>query len=517
MFLKRPKSFQARLFFVFTIGTTLVTVVIATIFFFREQQSFYKSTEERAHLLATIMATDLRIPLFSGDQSEIKQLAENMANQPDVVGITITGRNGKVLFNSAAQTNIVKTIRHKRAIMPRGGISDDDSLGSDQTNAPLGEVAIFLSTHGLQQKTNSMLIGTATLALIFWLAVLSISYAVLKSLTASQRLLMEGLAAMRAANFDIQLQVTSNDDLGDAIQAVNELALTLRQREESIRQLHEDLLHAKQIEFETEKKKDMAKLIQANRMTSLGLLVSSMAHEINNPVSTILLDSGFLKNMLPDIIATIEQSEIDLQEVTISGLPFDKARVELLAAGDNILASVRRIESVVKDLRAYSLGAGTSFISDLDINRVITGAKTIIRAQGRYGNATISENLAQGLPLVTGSRHQLEQVVVNLILNSLQAMPPEGGLVEIITSFDPESRNALITVRDNGEGIPPENLSKLFEPFFSTHKEQGGSGLGLYISSYIINEHRGQLTFESSPGGGTTAHLCLPATTIPNI
>jgi signal transduction histidine kinase len=276
----------------------------------------------------------------------------------------------------------------------------------------------------------------------------------------------------------------------------------------------EDLVFANKAlgEEVIERQSIMARLIQTNRMTSLGLLVSSMAHEINNPNGAIRLDSNFLGKVLNGMVPALEKIACEDHGYTICGMGFDAALKEIFLAHKNIIHNSERIDSVIKDLRAYSLGACTPFVPNIDLNRVVSGALTIIRAHGHFTNATIREDLYPALPLICGSHYQLEQIVVNLLLNALQSLPYQGGKVTIATASSPDTREILITIRDTGEGIPPENIARLYEPFFSTRIETGGSGLGLYISNFIISEHGGRLEFESEVGIGTTVVMHLPLT-----
>jgi polar amino acid transport system substrate-binding protein len=107
-------------------------------------------------------------------------------------------------------------------------------------------------------------------------------------------------------------------------------------------------------------------------------------------------------------------------------------------------------------------------------------------------------------------RQRIEQVVVNLILNACQALPDKERAIQLSTSWDPERRQARVEVKDEGVGIPLENLPRVTEPFFTTKRNAGGTGLGLSVSAGIAREHGGSLEFESTPGQGTTARLVLP-------
>jgi polar amino acid transport system substrate-binding protein len=119
--------------------------------------------------------------------------------------------------------------------------------------------------------------------------------------------------------------------------------------------------------------------------------------------------------------------------------------------------------------------------------------------------------LADGLPPVRGDGQRLEQVIVNLVLNACQALPgPERG-VAVRTAWDAAARRVVLQVSDEGEGIPAEHLPRLTDPFFTTKRGSGGTGLGLSVSAGIVRDHGGTLAFASTPGAGTTVTVSLPA------
>lgn len=503
-FARFRNSFRFKLLVIFSLGTALITISLATAYIIREKQEFHEHAMERARLLVTVLAGNARMPLFGNDRVLLQRLANETALQPDVTEVHINNSRGEVLVDihqgAAASGIITETLKITSH-------AEEDphllAMTGDKEPITLGEVRISLSTSRLQISILKMAISIILYAIIFWLIVTSVSYICLIRLTQSYRRLMEGLAAMHDGNTDTRILVIDTDEPSQAAIAVNKLV-------DKLQQTQEQLLEAMSIKVQEEKQQMVAKLIQTNRMTSLGLLVSSMAHEINNPNGAIKLDGNFLNKMLCDMVPLLEDITREDVAPKICGMDIAAAREELFRALKNINHSTDRIDSVIKDLRAYSLGANAPHVANIDLNRVVRGALTIVRAHGHYTNATISEALAPDLPAINGSRHQLEQIVVNLLLNALQSMPAQGGKVTIETALSPETGTILVSIRDTGVGIPPENVARLFEPFFSTRIETGGSGLGLYISNFIIGEHGGRLEFESEVGVGTTAIIHLP-------
>jgi len=117
---------------------------------------------------------------------------------------------------------------------------------------------------------------------------------------------------------------------------------------------------------------------------------------------------------------------------------------------------------------------------------------------------------ASDLPRLKGNFQRFEQVIINLIQNACQALPDSQRGISVSTSYDEKKRSILISIQDEGMGIPPKALPHIMEPFFTTKRDSGGLGLGLSISSRIVKEHGGTLTFTSQPGKGTTAEIILP-------
>jgi signal transduction histidine kinase len=504
-------SFRFRLFVIFTLGTALITFFITATYIMREKNQFREHTTERARLLVEVLAGNSRLPLFGNDRALLQRLAEETALQPEVKEIHINNGVGETVADIHHGDTVAGTITESQKITSHAEENPHMLAMTGNTDPiSLGEVRVSLDTSRLDSSIRKMTASIALYATIFWLIVTTVSYLALNRLTRSYRGLMEGLATMRAGNLETRIPVEGNDEPSMAARAANELAEALQQREVDNKALQEKLISAMRIQVQEEKQQIMAKLIQTNRMTSLGLLVSSMAHEINNPNGAIKLDGNFLGKMLNDMAPVLEKIAGEGPGLTVCGMGFDAALKEIFLAHKNIIHNSDRIDSVIKNLRAYSLGACTSFIPEIDLNRVVSGALTIIRAHGHFTNASIRDELSPALPLISGSHYQLEQIVVNLLLNALHSLPHQGGKVSIATSSAPESGEICVTIRDTGAGIPPEHIPRLYEPFFSTRIESGGSGLGLYISNFIISEHGGRLEFESEVGVGTTVVMHLP-------
>jgi len=508
-------SFRFKLLAIFTLLTALITFLFSFMYIVTEVRDQRRLAADKAHMLATHLAESVRLPLFAENREALRLLAEDTARYPEIHAVVIRANDGRVLADFQRPTtpppgDLLSEIVEVRS-NPLGAAPETAFTGgSNVAGALIGRVRLDLDTSGLKQTIRQIIMSSCLLALGFWVTGSILSYLALRQVTRSFNALMRGLETMRTGNFAIRIDVERDDEPGRAAAAINELATTLQQREQENQRLQEELLDAMRLEVKEEKRQLMAKLIQTNRMTSLGLLASSMAHEINNPNATIRLAGQYLDRAWKDALPLLQQASIEEGDFALGGVPFSAASVNIAECCATIDRNSERIAHVIQDLRSYSLGERNAFRHDVNINHVVGGALTIIRSHGKHTDTAIVADTATDIPVITGSHHQLEQVVVNLLLNAVQALPEGKGKVTVGTAIDLASQEVRVTVRDEGEGIPPELRERLLEPFFSTRIDKGGSGLGLFVASFIVNEHNGNLEFSSTPGVGTTVTVRLP-------
>jgi PAS domain S-box-containing protein len=253
-----------------------------------------------------------------------------------------------------------------------------------------------------------------------------------------------------------------------------------------------------------------AKLIQANKMSSLGLLVSGVAHEINNPNQCIAINVRLLQSVWNELLPVLDEVRQREGEIMVGGEPFPAVREMAPRLFEGISDGSSRIAAIVENMKEYARGDKGGMKNLFEVNAAVNGALGIIRHNLNRYTRHFRVDLGEGLPPVRGNRHQLEQVIINLVMNSLQALPDPDRGVAIATANDQEAGWAVISVTDEGRGMPPAVVRRLTEPFFTTRENQGGTGLGLYISSSIVNDHGGALEFKSEKGKGTTAIIRLP-------
>lgn len=264
------------------------------------------------------------------------------------------------------------------------------------------------------------------------------------------------------------------------------------------------------IRMEEEAQITQSRLIHTNKMASLGVLVSGIAHEINNPNTFIQGNASLIEGFWRDTVPILDRHHAENGDFVLGGLPF----VEVEKIFPRLLLGVkegsRRISAIVNNLKDFAREDTAKTFVPIAVNSIVENAKMILSYQIHRYTDHFRMELAKDLPLVSGKFQQIEQVVINLIMNALQALPGKDAGVTVSTSADLVASVVTISVRDEGEGMPWEVLERITEPFYSTKLEQGGTGLGLSISAAIIREHDGTLTFESTPAKGTTATVTLP-------
>lgn len=262
---------------------------------------------------------------------------------------------------------------------------------------------------------------------------------------------------------------------------------------------------------EEELRLNQQQLLQADKMAALGVLVSGVAHEINNPTGLILLEVPTLKRFHTDAAKVLESYYRENGDFRCGGLPYSRMREEIPRSLDKLQDSGKRIKRIVDDLKDFARQGDSACSEIVDLNAVGQAAVRLVEPTIRKATARFSASYGEHLPPFRGNTQRIEQVLVNLILNACQALPDTSRAIELSTWHDPEQGLVLFRLRDEGSGISPENLARLTDPFFTTKRDMGGTGLGLSVSAGIVKEHGGTLEFASTTGSGTTVTLALPA------
>lgn len=251
-------------------------------------------------------------------------------------------------------------------------------------------------------------------------------------------------------------------------------------------------------------------LVEADKMVSLGLLASEVAHEINNPNNFIALNAPLLRKAWEDVAILLNKYSEACGDFLIANVPYSEMTREIPALFDGIEDGSLRIRQIVENMKTYARRDEPTRIEPVNMNEVIHAALMLLASQLKNSCGGAVLRLCDPLPQVAGNFQRLEQVVVNLIQNACQAFCGKQGQITIETSFDSVRNRVSVCICDQGIGIRSEHMPRIMDPFFTTKGDSGGTGLGLSVCAAIVKEHKGDLSFDSTIGKGTRVTLCLP-------
>jgi PAS domain S-box-containing protein len=251
-------------------------------------------------------------------------------------------------------------------------------------------------------------------------------------------------------------------------------------------------------------------LLQADKMASLGVLVSGVAHEINNPNYCITLNAKLISRFWNDAMPILKKYYEENGDYTLAGMPYTRGHTKIMPLIDGISDGAKRIQKIVQSLKNFARQDSGSLDEMIHINSLVESVTAILGNLIKRSTHQFSVQRGENLPTIQGNFQQLEQVLINLITNACQSLKNKENHVHVRTSYDEAENRIVITVVDDGEGISPENLSYIMDPFFTTKQHIGGTGLGLSVSYGIIKAHGGDVHFDSELGKGTTATVTFP-------
>ncbi|MBN1129257.1 MAG: PAS domain S-box protein [Chitinispirillaceae bacterium] len=255
---------------------------------------------------------------------------------------------------------------------------------------------------------------------------------------------------------------------------------------------------------------EQKKLLQADKMMTLGILASGIAHEINNPNNFIILNSQNLGELWNDMKPVLDSHAEERRDFTLAGIPYNEIRQDIPVLTQGIVDGARRIKYIVDSLKDFARQDSGDFREKVEICKVVEAAQLITGNLIKKTTSRFSFDVKGELPPVRGNFQRLEQVIINLLTNACQATDKPEKPITVAAEYLSESHLIAVSVSDQGQGISPEHLKNIFNPFYTTKRETGGTGLGLAIAFSIIKDHGGELKIESDRNNGTTATMLLP-------
>jgi len=360
--------------------------------------------------------------------------------------------------------------------------AEQQILGVLDTNLSLAK-----ADQQLTESTRQLIVYTAcALLLIVLMSWLVVWRVVGKPVTALQK----GTEQLASGDLGYQIGVHSHDELGELASSFNGMSRELEAER------NENTAWTRTLEQRVEQKTAELKrahehALHTEKMASIGKMAAVLAHEINNPLSGILTYAKLLRKW-------IDQAD-----------GVQNKRGEICDSLDLIASESRRCGDLVKNLLTFSRTTPMN-LQKTNLNQVIDRSLRLVQHQFDLAGIQVQQHLDPDLPAVQCDAAQIEQVLLALIMNAMDAMP-QGGNLWLTSLYHGEENVIRIVVRDDGAGIPADILPRIFEPFLTTKETGRGVGLGLAISQSILERHHGRIEVQSEVGRGTTFTVSLPS------
>ncbi len=475
-------------------------------------------------LVSETVAASIRHAMLKDERSDAYSIIDNVGRQGQIAHVRIINKEGRITFSTVGgergqlvdkraegcnachgeNENLTVPIDALRARVYEGQqgrvlsivtpirSSPDCTTAACHAHPRTAQVLGVLDTgvslasvdHDLLTFRRVSLLVTALLALllgsVFWWVA---SHRVVRPVEALVQ------ATRRVAHDDLgtELHVDFRGELGLLAASFNEMTRSLARVEGELEALNEQLEH-KVEERTSELRAAQDTLVRTEKLSSLGKLSASIAHEINNPLAGILT---FAKLM----IRTIEHGPVGEVE--------RRTLVKQLAL---VQRETERCTAIVRNLLDFARERPLA-LKPVDVNHVLDEVLQLVANQIAMVGVVVEKDLAR-VPLVLGDFGQLRQAFVNIVMNAVEAMG-KGGRLRITTRPLPEDDAVEMVFQDDGPGIPKELMLKIFDPFFTTKEK--GTGLGLSVVYGIVERHKGKVTVESEPGKGTRFTIRVPA------
>jgi two-component system NtrC family sensor kinase len=511
-------SVSTRLVILLFVSMTCVFGLLGYLNIRLHRQHLEQTTLASAERLSDVIKRNATYSMLHNERDSLHQMISDMANERGIVRVRIINAEGRISFSSDPQevneiadghgiaplgvdgvafspSNLRERFRTYR--LPNGGralgvanpIENAPQCSSAQCHAhpPDQRVLGVLDTNiSLESADASLAESRRQVLLTTLLAELTIA---LLSAIFVWRVVREPLAALKAGTerlgageVGIQVEVGQAGELADVAHAFNTMSQQLLEARDEINAWTRTL-EARVEQKTRELSSAQEEMLRVERMASIGKLAAVVAHEINNPLAGILTYAKLLKKR------------------------FAGKDEEIFSTLDLVESESRRCGEIVKNLMTFARKTSMNY-EETDLNEVIARCLRLVQHKLELANIGLQRELAADLPKVWCDSGQMEQVVLALVVNAIDAMP-NGGILTLRTQRAGEEK-IRIEVRDDGVGMPPEVLANLFEPFFTTKERGRGLGLGLATSRSIIERHEGTIEATSAPGRGTALIITLP-------
>jgi two-component system NtrC family sensor kinase len=518
-----PNSISAKLLLLVVITLIVTFGVLGFLNIRLHRKHLEAQTLTAAERISDVIKRSTSSYMMRNDRNGLYDMMSTMADEPGVVRLRIINPEGRISFstdpneveqsvdksadgchnqaqplariNRPDRFRIFKASSNDRVLGIITPIENSPSCSNAACHAHPASQQILgvldanmsLAKADADNKHGSQLMLTYTAAASFIIAVLSFLF-IWKIVHDPLKRLKSGTDRLRDGDLGYQIDVASSDEIGELSTSFNSMSYELfvaRQEVTSWAKTLEERVEEKTREL----RRVHEQMLQAERMVAIGKMAAVMAHEINNPLAGILTYAKLIRRWFE------------------RGIEGEEKKKEVIESLDLIAGESRRCGDLVKNLLTFSRTSPIS-LEKSHLNSVIERCVKLIEHKADLMSIQIQVDMAADLPNVYCDAGQIEQVLLALSMNAIDAMPHGGNLW--LKSAKLSDKEIQLTVRDDGMGIPADVIPQLFEPFMTTKEVGKGVGLGLAISKGIVDRHGGKIEVESQPGKGTTFRITLP-------
>lgn len=526
------------------IGVALIEAILLAFLIFTVMRYMHDSAEEallkRAYTTAALFTSTAKDPVLAFDLASLDTFSRELKSNPDIEYVRTQTTDGIVLSSAGAPDILDKVFVEDTSLdTVSDGIFDTSALISEG-GVDYAKVEIGFNIDQIESTLAETRRLTTFIAAIEMLLVAIFSLMLGTYLTRQLIVLQSAAKSISQGDFSHKLEIRSKDEVAEVAIAFNQMSGALLESRSARDNVERELIELNRtlelrVDQRTEKINDQmeeikvaheklaeaqAKLLQTEKLASIGQLSAGIAHEINNPIAFVQSNINTLQEYIglyqklfqlyrssydstTDEQAKIRKSIAELEKQ--EDLPFVNSDIDSLIT--DTIDGAQRVQDIVKGLKEFS-HVGSDEKTPCDLVSCVESTLKIVKNE--LSKNCVIETVLEPVPMVLANRGELNQVLVNLLINAGQSVELDG-LVTIKTYQ--KNENVIIAVSDNGIGIEQSDINKLFEPFYTTKPIGVGTGLGLAISYGIVKNHGGDIHVESTPGEGTTFSLELPAYT----
>lgn len=513
---------------IITVGALMAigTIILGYVFIHYEEKVLMSNLMNHASSTTDLVKRAIHYGMLTANRVTIGQTVEYIGHSSASEGITVYDKKGRIAYSSkktevgrfVEKNNITCRICHKDDTKPlkENKLSDSWAIVTDRSGtktlkfvspiynetscmtAPCHHHAENQNILGvLETSFNTKIVDTTikqnristVLFVIVFIVLMSFSLCIIlyRFVSKPVSLLDEGMRKIARGELDHVIKINSNDEMGLLARTFNSMAMDIKKYKENMenwRMMLEEEVQKKTAEI----MKAHDQLINAEKLASLGRMAASVAHELNSPLTGIVTFSHLMLKRTPP------ENKQDIEDLEV------------------IIEQANRCSKIIKSLLGFSRRTTAEKIF-VNINDLAEGTISMVRNQAKFHNIKFNLNFDNSIPPVAVDPNQMQQVLLNLLINAVDAMNEKGQITaetRLIADRANDKEYVEIEVTDTGPGIPEEQIGKIFEPFFTTKPVGKGTGLGLAVSYGIIKKHGGNIFVRSEAGKGASFFIRLP-------